>query len=94
MRLIEKTVAMAVVLTILFSFLGFTAECEDIPNHIVRLHILANSDSEDDQQLKLKVRDRILVESEEILDGARSKQEAIQRIHEKIPQLQKIARCV
>lgn len=41
---------------------------------IVRLHILANSDSEDDQALKLKVRDEILksVNSEQTADVAGS----------------------
>ncbi len=32
----------------------------DLENNIVRLHILANSDGEYDQQLKIKVRDNIL----------------------------------
>lgn len=33
---------------------------EDIAEQIIRLHVIANSDSEEDQALKLKVRDEIL----------------------------------
>lgn len=33
---------------------------EDIVNEIIRFHVIANSDSEEDQNLKLKVRDRVI----------------------------------
>ena len=33
---------------------------EKVYDSVVRLHVLANSDSEADQELKLKVRDRII----------------------------------
>ena len=36
----------------------------DISSGIIRLHILANSNSDDDQMLKLKVRDRLLEETD------------------------------
>ena len=37
---------------------------------VVRLHVLANSDSEEDQALKLKVRDAVLEQATETLRGA------------------------
>ena len=37
---------------------------------VVRLHVLANSDSEEDQALKLKVRDAVLEQATETLQGA------------------------
>lgn len=51
---------------IISSMSGFTAECKTINENIFRLHILANSDSEEDQELKIKVRDRILSETENL----------------------------
>ena len=33
---------------------------EDIQNEIIRFHVLANSDTEEDQKLKLKVRDKVI----------------------------------
>lgn len=39
---------------------------EDLHDNIVRLHIIANSDSDYDQALKLKVRDKLLANSPEL----------------------------
>ena len=36
------------------------AVCTDIANNVFRLHVIANSDSEEDQKLKYIVRDSIL----------------------------------
>ncbi len=48
---------------------------QSLSRNIIRLHIRANSDSAEDQALKLKVRDRILKESSGLLKGAKSKDE-------------------
>ena len=49
---------------------------EKLYDSVVRLHVLANSDSDVDQALKLKVRDRIIEVTEDIFTQARSKDEA------------------
>lgn len=51
-------------LIVIFSW-GIVSESTlfDISSDIVRLHIIANSNSQDDQKLKLKVRDRLLNEN-------------------------------
>ncbi len=49
---------------------------ERITQDIFRLHILANSDSEADQQLKLKVRDAVLEAGSGIFDGNSSAEQA------------------
>ena len=69
---IEKALIIAFVLTVacsFTSFFSFARQCEDIPNHVLRLHVLANSDTSEDQELKLYVRNRILTESAGMLDG-------------------------
>ena len=43
---------------------------EDISNDVFRLHIIANSDSEEDQALKIKVRDAVLEAGEDIFSGS------------------------
>lgn len=53
---------------------------EEIYETVVRLHVLANSDSEEDQALKLKVRDRILELVSPQVEGCRSQSEAIAAI--------------
>lgn len=60
MKNIIKAICAATVISVIFSMLPFSARCENLSGEVFRLHILANSDSEADQSLKLKVRDRVL----------------------------------
>jgi stage II sporulation protein R len=48
----------------------------ELSDKVVRLHVLANSDSEEDQALKLQVRDAVLVRAEELLTEAADRKEA------------------
>ena len=61
---------------------------------VVRLHVLANSDSEEDQALKLKVRDAVLEQATETLRGADSQAEASRRLTDILPELEETARVV
>ena len=76
MKLLIKSACVAFVLTVIYSMIPFQAECADIPEEVFRLHILANSDSEEDQNLKLKVRDKVLKYTESLFEKAQSKEEA------------------
>lgn len=58
---------------------------------VVRLHVLANSDSETDQALKLKVRDRILVQTTELLEQSENRQEAELKLQQALPELERLA---
>ena len=49
----------------------------DISNSVFRLHVLANSDSEEDQSLKYKVRDNLIKYMNNICKECSTKQEAI-----------------
>ena len=48
----------------------------DLADKIIRLHVIANSDSAADQALKLQVRDQVLLQAEDLLTGAENPQEA------------------
>ena len=64
---------------------------EQIYESVVRLHVLANSDSDDDQSLKLKVRDAILAyTSPKVIDSA-SRDEAISILQGELEEIQKVA---
>lgn len=91
MKTWEKSVCLALILAILFTFTGFTAECEKIPDQLLRLHILANSDTQADQTLKLQVRDCILKESAGMLNGVKNRAEAEKVVAKRLPQIQKTA---
>ncbi len=76
MKLLIKSACVAFVLSVLFSMLPFEADCREISDEVFRLHILANSDSEEDQALKLRVRDRVLKRGDELFNSAKTKEEA------------------
>ena len=59
-RLLAAAVIGLAVTVCISSFSVFASDCAEIRESVLRLHILANSDSEEDQALKLAVRDRIL----------------------------------
>ena len=48
----------------------FVRGCRDLYDGMLRLHVIANSDTPLDQQRKLLVRDTILIEGAECFDGA------------------------
>ena len=67
---------------------------EKIYDTVVRLHVLANSDSEQDQALKLRVRDRILSVSAPLLEGCKTQKEAEEALRAGMPALEDAAREV
>lgn len=61
---------------------------------IVRLHVLAHSDTEEDQALKRKVRDAVIEYIKPCMQGSTDKQQAEQIIAEHLPALQELAQQV
>ncbi len=61
-RLLRSLLA-GLLLAVLARFFPFAAGSELLPERLVRLHVLAHSDSAPDQALKLKVRDAVLTEA-------------------------------
>lgn len=84
----------AIVMSTVWSFATFAGECQTIRQDVFRLHVLANSDSEEDQALKLKVRDRILTETGALFMGAEEKGEAIQTAEQSLSEIQSAAEQV
>lgn len=57
-----KAMAFGFIFSVMFSMLNFSSKCDSISEKILRLHIIANSNSKQDQLLKIKVRDRVLTQ--------------------------------
>lgn len=72
----------------------FVAMSEDISDKVFRLHILANSDTDYDQNLKLMVRDEILKYSNEIYSSCKSLNDAISCTKDNINKYKRIAEQV
>ena len=58
-----------------------------LADKVLRLHVLANSDSQADQALKLQVRDAVLEQAEGLLAGAESRAEAEALLAAHLPSL-------
>lgn len=86
-----KAVAGALAICLMLSVCQLHGTCEGVRENVVRLHILANSDSDEDQALKLKVRDAILEASADWQEAASTPEEALALAQERLPQLQAVA---
>lgn len=53
------SIPLALALCLVAAFGGFSADCAELTGNTLRLHIIANSDSEADQRVKLQIRDRL-----------------------------------
>lgn len=90
-----KALSGGLVLTMVFQFCGFAADCAVIRDQVLRVHILAHSDSEQDQQLKLLVRDAVVEAGVGLLDGVSDPETARQILEQALPSLKAVAqRCV
>lgn len=63
----------------------------ELQDSVLRLHVVADSDSAEDQSVKLKVRDALLAELEGALDQVDTKAEAQAIIEEKMDSLKAVA---
>lgn len=77
----------AALAVILGSFSAFAADCEELPGRLFRLHILANSDSEEDQALKYALRDFLLEDMEQAFTGCKTAEEAKERAKAALPEI-------
>ena len=71
-----------------------SAEDAEIYDNVIRLHVLANSDSDEDQALKLKVRDGVLEAASELLSGITDRNEAEAIIRQNLTTLETAAKKV
>ena len=65
---------------------------EELGRKVIRLHVIANSDSPEDQALKLRVRDRVLARAQEILEQSADMEQAEQALTAALPELIREAR--
>ena len=80
------------ILYIFVSAVSYTnAVCSDIQESVFRLHVIANSDSTEDQNLKYIVRDSVIDYINEISKDASSKDEVIAIAKEHLTEIEEIA---
>lgn len=65
-------------------------EQQMLRERVVRLHVIANSDSPRDQAIKLAVRDRILAKAETLYDSDTTRSEALQILSQNLSELERV----
>ena len=76
----------------IISAISYTnATCNSISNSIFRLHVIANSDTEEDQELKYMVRDSVISYINNITKDATSKEEVIEITKNNLEEVKHIA---
>lgn len=95
-----KNPKVKMVIILSFLFFIYTTICAfsyaqnvstDIANTVFRLHVIANSDSDEDQNLKYKVRDNLLSYMNEICINCTNKQDAIALVEKNKEDFKQIA---
>ena len=87
MKALIRFTITTLIATLLLAALPTDAEAE-IYEDTIRLHILANSDKDEDQALKIEIRDRLLLKYGEILRKSETKHEAEEIAKELLPNIQ------
>ncbi len=65
-KIFELSCFAALLLTVLLSVSSFESKCDSVRQEVLRLHVVANSDSDEDQAVKLLVRDALLEKSKTV----------------------------
>ena len=86
--------AVSFVFLLCIQFLQFVTDCRDIRSDVLRLHVIANSDTDIDQDVKLKVRDAVLTKGAEIFDGSVNVKNAKEKLTPELEKLEKEADSV
>ena len=84
----------ALLMLAVFFALGTALERQqqDLSSRLLRLHVVANSDNEEDQALKLRVRDAVLEEANGLLARADSRDQAVGLLRENLDRLETAAK--
>ena len=85
LRMVELALLLGAAVFLLSGIWALNTQ-RDLADRVVRLHVLANSDSEEDQALKLLVRDAVLERATEILEQSADRQEAESLLRESLPE--------
>ena len=88
---IEVSLLIALIICGVLNINAFSQQCDSIREKMLRMHVIANSDSEEDQQLKLKVRDAVLSAGKDIFDGSVTSKDAKEKITPYIDYLENVA---
>lgn len=83
--------ALLAIATVLLWGAWTTHNQDALAQKMIRLHVIANSDTEQDQALKLQVRDKVLVEATAILEEADNMSQAAKKLEQALSTVERVA---
>ena len=87
-------IGLLLLLSLLFSAAaGLERQQQRISDSMIRLHVVAASDSDYDQDIKLRVRDAVLAQAQMLLQPAESREDAMACLSSGLPALSQSANC-
>ena len=94
MKKLLKRVCMCFLLVCFVYVFALIGDRQTLKNELIRLHVVAASDSEEDQTIKLQVRDAVLASLREGLENATDIETARVYIESQLPRLENVANQV
>ena len=89
-RIFEISAFLALIISVAVCLI-FEKDCEDIRSNVLRLHVIADSNSAEAQSEKLTVRDALLEEGRELFEGNGNIEEAEIRLSENLDTMKAVA---
>lgn len=94
MRKLLKLAAFVMVLYLLFWCGSVVKDRKALNENLIRLHVVANSDSDEDQALKLKVRDAVVEKLHDTMESFPTMEEARVYLQAHLPELEEFVNKV
>ncbi len=79
------------IVTTLFATYQSACAAQELDGGVLRLHILANSDSQEDQALKIQVRDAVIAYAKELFAHTENKEQAMAQAQRSLSALEQVA---
>jgi stage II sporulation protein R len=85
---IKRSCILALILSIFWCG-GLIGDKMTLKENLIRLHIVANSDSQEDQELKLQIRDAVMEKLQPLMENIPDAQQAKAYLQNRLPELER-----
>ncbi|MGN0998080.1 MAG: stage II sporulation protein R [Faecousia sp.] len=91
---IWKLCGLVTLAAVLLMGASLISDYHTVTDQLIRLHVVANSDSAEDQAVKLRVKDAVVEKLEQIMQNMPNAQQAREYLQSKLPELEELANRV
>ena len=91
MKIFGKLVLMSAAAACVFWCASLLSQRSQLSGSVIRLHVVANSDTRADQDIKLRLRDAVTAFLQDGLEAVENKEEALAFLRGKLPEIENLA---